>query len=220
MNNCIICSKDFVYNRTKEGSQDKCNECYSKSKNAIIKYKICQLFNNECFICKFDKCLSALEFHHIDPKEKEFNFSHAASKSWDSIKSELEKCVLLCSNCHRHFHHNCDDYSCKFKKENIIFNTISISDKCPYTSFKKGFLYHGNKVSSSRTHGNREDYKKARIKNNNEKNQEKINKVLNSDIDFTKRGWQKKIAELIGFKSRPNKWISRFMPELYEKYKK
>ena len=51
----------------------------------------------------YDKCMSALEFHHLDPKEKDFSIS-TNIKSLDLIKKELDKCILLCANCHREEH--------------------------------------------------------------------------------------------------------------------
>lgn len=69
---------------------------------------------SKCTKCGYNKCLTALEFHHIDPKEKDFNIARCISKSgirWVDTKiipyhiiKELDKCILLCSNCHREQH--------------------------------------------------------------------------------------------------------------------
>jgi hypothetical protein len=49
--------------------------------------------------------VDALEFHHLDPKAKEFAISHdGITRSWSKIQAELAKCVLLCANCHRETH--------------------------------------------------------------------------------------------------------------------
>lgn len=56
-----------------------------------------------CQICGYNKSVRALQFHHLKPGEKDFNIS-SASKSWQSIKKELDKCILLCSNCHAEVH--------------------------------------------------------------------------------------------------------------------
>jgi 5-methylcytosine-specific restriction endonuclease McrA len=56
----------------------------------------------ECSICGYSKCLRALEAHHIDPRTKDFSISDVASVN--RIEHELEKCVLLCANCHREVH--------------------------------------------------------------------------------------------------------------------
>jgi len=45
--------------------------------------------------------VGALDFHHVDPKKKEFALSvKGLSFSWSSILKEAEKCVLVCKNCH------------------------------------------------------------------------------------------------------------------------
>ena len=56
-----------------------------------------------CSICGYDRCLSALEAHHVDPRIKDFNISERLARL-ELIECELEKCVLLCSNCHREVH--------------------------------------------------------------------------------------------------------------------
>jgi hypothetical protein len=59
-----------------------------------------------CSICGYNKCPSAMDFHHVDPKTKEYEISSLIrSKSNDEILlKELDKCILLCSNCHREYH--------------------------------------------------------------------------------------------------------------------
>lgn len=58
-----------------------------------------------CQICKYDKCLSALDFHHINPKTKSFGISAKGyTRSWEVVKAELDKCIMLCANCHREVH--------------------------------------------------------------------------------------------------------------------
>ncbi len=69
-----------------------------RTKLRAIAYK-----GGSCQICGYDKSVRALQFHHLIPGEKDFNISRA-SKSWQSIKKELEKCLLLCSNCHAEVH--------------------------------------------------------------------------------------------------------------------
>ncbi|MEQ1561610.1 MAG: hypothetical protein ABL899_02740, partial [Nitrospira sp.] len=56
---------------------------------------------NKCIICGYDKCQRALSFHHVDPKKKEFDLSSKGlTRSWEKIKKEIEKCILVCANCH------------------------------------------------------------------------------------------------------------------------
>jgi 5-methylcytosine-specific restriction endonuclease McrA len=54
-----------------------------------------------CVLCGYDRCASALEFHHLDPVEKRLGISAGGlSLSLDVLRREVAKCVLLCSNCH------------------------------------------------------------------------------------------------------------------------
>ena len=56
-----------------------------------------------CEVCGYNKCIAALEFHHLDPSEKEVSIS-TTNVAWSIVLAELEKCVLLCANCHREAH--------------------------------------------------------------------------------------------------------------------
>lgn len=59
----------------------------------------------KCMICGYQRCLGALEFHHLDPAKKKFGLSmKGLTKSWQKIKKELDKCILICANCHREIH--------------------------------------------------------------------------------------------------------------------
>lgn len=59
-----------------------------------------------CKVCGYNKCLAALEVHHIDPTTKLFGLSRGSTRNWERTKLEADKCVLLCANCHRELHHN------------------------------------------------------------------------------------------------------------------
>jgi hypothetical protein len=58
-----------------------------------------------CIICGYSKRCRSLHFHHVDPTQKDFCVNGAvAALSWKKIKLELDKCVLLCANCHGEVH--------------------------------------------------------------------------------------------------------------------
>lgn len=59
----------------------------------------------KCMICGYNRCPDALDFHHTDPRKKEFGLAVGGlTRSWDKIKKEIDKCVLICANCHREVH--------------------------------------------------------------------------------------------------------------------
>ena len=59
----------------------------------------------KCEICGYRKCGRALSFHHINPKKKDFGLSsRGLTRSWDRIQKEIDKCILICANCHMEVH--------------------------------------------------------------------------------------------------------------------
>lgn len=69
-------------------------------KKLCVEYK-----GGKCINCGYNKYIGALEFHHRDPTKKEFGIAnHNLRKFDDRIKLELDKCELLCANCHREAH--------------------------------------------------------------------------------------------------------------------
>jgi len=65
--------------------------------------KIKEARGGKCEKCGYNKCITALEFHHLDPSEKDFTISNDHFKLQEAI-DESKKCILLCANCHRELH--------------------------------------------------------------------------------------------------------------------
>ena len=57
-----------------------------------------------CEICGYNKWLPCLEFHHVCPDERKFQLSQGGSYSHEAVEEELNKCVVLCCNCHQEVH--------------------------------------------------------------------------------------------------------------------
>ena len=71
-----------------------------KIKEMAIAYK-----GGKCCICDYHKCNTALDFHHRDDTKKSFGLSvRGLTRSWERTRKELDKCVLVCANCHREIH--------------------------------------------------------------------------------------------------------------------
>ena len=69
-----------------------------RTKLKLVEYK-----GGCCETCGYNKCVEALEFHHIDETTKEFPLS-GSTKSLVRQKAEADKCIMLCANCHRELH--------------------------------------------------------------------------------------------------------------------
>ena len=71
-----------------------------------VKLKCVEYKGGKCERCGYDKCPAAMVFHHPDPTQKDFGISeNGFSRSFEKCKPELDKCVLLCQNCHSEVHH-------------------------------------------------------------------------------------------------------------------
>ncbi len=95
-----------------EGERPRCRKCMviavnkrrRKVKLMAIEYK-----GGKCENCGYDKCQGALDFHHLEGNLKSYTISYKGhTRAWEEIKKELDKCILLCANCHRELH-SCSD---------------------------------------------------------------------------------------------------------------
>ena len=87
----------------------KCKKCRNeavKNKRKKLRLELIEYKGGKCEICGYCKCYDALEFHHKNPEEKEFGISNGNTVSIEKLKKEVDKCSLLCANCHREVHAN------------------------------------------------------------------------------------------------------------------
>ena len=110
---CPSCKKDKLnseFYRIKSREFDLGSMCKScvlddriiRRKN--LKQDCVDYKGGECQYCGYNNCNRALDFHHIDPKTKKFAISQYRKADGYSLKAELDKCILVCSNCHREIH--------------------------------------------------------------------------------------------------------------------
>lgn len=70
-----------------------------------IKTMSVEYLGGKCQVCGYNRCQDALDFHHKDESQKQFGIgSKGYTRSWEKVKQELDKCYLLCANCHRETH--------------------------------------------------------------------------------------------------------------------
>lgn len=85
---------------TPKSSYDCVKDHRNKTKLKLVEYK-----GGKCQICGYNRCLQALDFHHLDPSKKEFRISQSnVYKDLTKLKLEADKCILVCANCHREIH--------------------------------------------------------------------------------------------------------------------
>lgn len=112
MNKCKTCDKEFEQN--KNGNKQYCSITCRNSKKVRNtrrnrKQKAIDYKGGKCERCGYCKCNSALTFHHLDPSQKDFGIGgRGENKSWEKTKAELDKCIMLCANCHAEEHERLD----------------------------------------------------------------------------------------------------------------
>jgi hypothetical protein len=90
-----------------KGGPEKSNERERKRVRCLrenLKQKAVDFLGGQCKKCGYSKCIAALDFHHIDPNDKDEKFLKKCETSWEVMKKSIENCILLCSNCHREHH--------------------------------------------------------------------------------------------------------------------
>jgi hypothetical protein len=119
---CNGCNKDFNF---KKGYEQLCQNCRRKAKKLAYRIACSNYKNDECYICKTKRetidDLVMFDFHHINRETKLFEFGdNIENKNWPTIVQELDKCMMLCANCHRKQHiYQRNDFITKFAKKLI-----------------------------------------------------------------------------------------------------
>lgn len=108
-----------IFTKRKDGLF-KCKKCCTEAvqkRRELLKTKAIEYMGGACKKCGYNRCRGSLVFHHIDPTQKDFAISSKGyTRSWEKVKNELDKCVLLCANCHGEVHEEID----KLKLRNKI----------------------------------------------------------------------------------------------------
>lgn len=100
---CNKCGRKYVYKRRGE-TKSICLSCTQKTHFRKKKEWAARYLGGKCFVCGYSRCLQALSFHHRDPSKKDFTISRSYCLSYDKLRKELNKCVLLCTNHHIEVH--------------------------------------------------------------------------------------------------------------------
>jgi hypothetical protein len=111
---CIVCNNELQglqkkFCSTKCKSKKHQNNSYNKQQERGLKRKIVLigLCGGECQKCGYNKNYAAIEFHHRNASDKSFQLDmrSLSNRSLKVILEEIQKCDLLCANCHREIHH-------------------------------------------------------------------------------------------------------------------
>lgn len=113
---CSKCGKELPLDqfnwrdKTKGTRRSECKICHSNfmKKKYQEKKEVISDLKQQCKCAKCGESRSyLLDYHHLDPAEKESTVARMISNNYslDKVYSEMKKCIVLCSNCHREFHY-------------------------------------------------------------------------------------------------------------------
>lgn len=108
---CKFCGesrKNFFHNKGKNRlSYSKCKSCHNRqSIERFRQYKLqaIEYKGGKCVKCGYSKCPGSLHFHHLDSSKKDPKWKQLRTSKFETIKKELDKCELVCGNCHGEIH--------------------------------------------------------------------------------------------------------------------
>ena len=88
----------IYYRNNREKEKERKKQHLKESHQYLNNYKL----SKGCSICGYNKCPESLCFHHNGNKEFSLNLAHC--RSLEKVKKEMEKCTILCMNCHQELH--------------------------------------------------------------------------------------------------------------------
>lgn len=113
---CKTCGETDPENMMNKGGGRKCLSLCKSCHNANTirrgrknRQQYLDYLGGKCANCGYHRCPDALEFHHLDPSQKDLTFRSIRYWGLERAKEELDKCILLCSNCHREAHYTWSD---------------------------------------------------------------------------------------------------------------
>jgi hypothetical protein len=118
--NCKRCDKLTKY-KPKNG-KTFCKSCISAMRRNRLKNKCIEYKGGKCQICGYNKCNRALQFHHRDPALKKFKLDSDSLEKlkWVDVVQELDKCDMLCANCHSEVHDKIEKNRIKLLNEKVL----------------------------------------------------------------------------------------------------
>lgn len=97
-----VYGKNYYRVVPRDKDRDRIN---AKARKRLNKEKAVVYLGGKCLRCGYSKCIAALDCHHVKPGSKDYTLTHLMASSWKKVEKELQKCILLCSNCHREEHY-------------------------------------------------------------------------------------------------------------------
>ncbi len=100
---CGEANPENFYGRMKK-TCSKCHNLRTGKTGKNNRLFAVKTLGGKCMTCGYSKYTGSLDIHHLDPNIKDKNFDCLRGWCKERILAEIEKCVLLCRNCHAEVH--------------------------------------------------------------------------------------------------------------------
>jgi formate-dependent nitrite reductase cytochrome c552 subunit len=101
---CIDCHNKYM-SEVKKKPESMASRNIKRKKMIQVRKKLAvDRLGGKCSVCGYSKCLAGLTFHHLGDKKKEKDVSQIYDASMERYLNEVDKCKLLCWNCHMELH--------------------------------------------------------------------------------------------------------------------
>lgn len=175
----------------------RCRKCRNEAvqkRREKVKLMAIEYKGGKCEICGYDKCPDALEFHHLNSNEKDFGIAQKGyTRSFELVKKELDKCILVCSNCHREIHYNLRDKQTDKYKEELLKEKVCKLNEC---KTKKKELQIEKKCDV---------VENIKVKKNNIPTKDELISLLEKAKNFSKAGRLKCVSD-----NAVRKWCKKY----------
>lgn len=101
---CSLCEREMA---EKDRRRRRCSPCEVRVRRYLNKVKSVEYLGGKCSACGFCGSFAAFDFHHV--RAKSFPLAENLNRPWSILREELDKCVLLCRNCHAIEHSKYDE---------------------------------------------------------------------------------------------------------------
>lgn len=111
---CSDCKKHLPLSEFSPGlMRSQCRKhstAYDVKRERALKKAVVDAFGGKCSRCPYDKCMAALDFHHLDPSNKEITWARVRRHTLEVALKKLRAAnvILVCANCHRELHWGLD----------------------------------------------------------------------------------------------------------------
>lgn len=96
----VVAREDARLHKLRQNAYER-----ARKRRRLFKERAVNYLGNMCYHCKGTFHHAAMQFHHTNPSDKDFHVAQNFDRRWDVIQAELDKCILLCSNCHAIHHY-------------------------------------------------------------------------------------------------------------------